>query len=187
MRLALLAAALCFAAGASAERNVNPNDPSEQIRAQLRFRAPEGWKPVAYANAGGADPVLRYEDASDAIQIRVFGAPGSDYATPKAFLAGPAGSERGAAPVSAGFASVAGGKRALYRRGFPIATPDPHGPSSPVALQGRETFLVLPLEGRRFAVLSYRRSSPIPDPRERGEKAWAAFLKTVEPRARLAK
>lgn len=176
-----IALSLLLAAGAAAEEPVSQT-PAKAVAAAVRFTPPKGWTPDAYANAGGADPVARYEKGSDAIVIRLFGGAGSDYATPAEFLAGPAASEEGAASVPAGTTTVAGRKVELRRRRFPIEVADPHraGPTS--KLKGAEVFLVLPLKGARFAVLAYRRETPIPDLHQAGEKAWAAFLKTVRPR-----
>lgn len=183
MNRLILAAALVLgtAAGAASEGKVTTKTPAEEVAALMSFTPPKGWSMVGYANAAGADPVLRFEDLSDAIQIRVFGAPGSDYATPKDFLAGPAASEQGATPADAGTVTVAGKKRALYRRRFPIEISDPHRPSPEKPIMGTELFCVLPLKDGRFAMLAYRRSSPIPDLQRKGEKAWASFLKTVKP------
>ena len=116
------------------------------------------------------------------VQVRVFGAPGSDYPTPEYFLTGAAASEQGAAPSDAGTVTVAGRKLALRRRRFPIAVSDPHRPSMGKSPLGTEVFCVLPLKDGRYAVLAYLRESPIPDLHRKGEKAWAAFLKTVKPR-----
>lgn len=181
----LIAAAgliLGLAAGAAAEGTVKTKTPAQAVAALMRFSPPKGWTAVEYSNAEGADPVLRFENLADAVQIRVFGASGSDYRTPKDFLAGPAATEMGAAPSAAGTVGVAGRKLALYRRRFPIEVSNPHGPSAPKSPVGTELFCVLPLKDGRFAVLAYRRASPIPDLHQKGEKAWAAFLKTVKPR-----
>lgn len=180
----LIAAAgliLALTAGAGAEATVKTKTPTQAVAALLRFTPPKGWTPVEYANAEGADPVLRFENLSDAVQIRVFGAPGSDYRTPEDFMAGPAATEMGAAPAAAGTASVAGRKLALHRRRYPLESPNPHGPPSPKSPMGSEVFCVLPLKDGRFAVLAYRRATPLPDLSQKGEKAWAAFLKTVKP------
>jgi hypothetical protein len=173
---------LSTAAGAAEGGTVKTKTPAQAVAALLSFTPPKGWSVVEYANAGGADPVVRFEDLSDAVQIRLFGAPGSDYPTPKDFLAGPAASEQGAAAADAGTAAVAGKKLKLHRRRFPIEAADPHRPSPGSSIMGTETFCVLPLKGGRFAVLAYRRASPIPDLHRKGEKAWEAFLKTVKPR-----
>lgn len=182
----LLSAALILmtAAGAAAGGTVKTKTPSQTVAAALSFTAPKGWTVVEYANAEGADPVVRFESLADAVQIRLFGAPGSDYPTPEDFLAGPAASEQGAKPAVGGTASVAGKKLALHRRRFPIEAADPHRPSPGKSIMGTEVFCVLPLEGGRFAVLAYRRASPIPDLQRKGEKAWEAFLKTVRPKAK---
>lgn len=177
---ALFLAAAAPAAGGP----VKTKTPAQAVAALLSFAPPKGWTRVEYANAGGADPVLRFESLSDAVLIRVFGAPGSDYPTPEDFLSGPAASELGAAPAEAGTAAVAGRKLALHRRRFPIEAADPHRPSPGQSLMGTETFCVLPLEDGRFAVLAYRRESPVPDLHRKGEKAWEAFLKTVRPKTK---
>jgi hypothetical protein len=186
MRTAIWTAALILgaAAGAAAGGPVKTKTPSQAVAALLSFAPPKGWTKVEYANAEGADPVVRFESLADAVQIRVFGAPGSDYPTPKDFLDGPAASELGAAPADAGAAEVAGQKLALRRRRFPIEASDPHRPSPGRPPMGTETFCVLPLKGGRFAVLAYRRESPIPDLHRKGEKAWEAFLKSVRPKAK---
>jgi len=173
---------LGMTAGAAAEGKVKTKTPAQAVAALVSFSAPKGWRVVDYANAGGADPVLRFEDLSDAVQIRVFGAPGSDYPTPKDFLAGPAATEQGAAPSAAGTVTVAGKKLELHRRRFPIEVSDPHRPSPGKSIMGTEAFCVLPLKDGRFAMLAYRRESPVPDLHRKGEKAWEAFLKTVKPR-----
>ncbi|MDO8756658.1 MAG: hypothetical protein Q7J64_01490 [Elusimicrobiota bacterium] len=181
-RLIAAGLSLGMACGAAAEGNVKTKTPASplNIAAVVRFTPPAGWTPVEYAN--GVDPVLRFEKLSDAVQIRVFGARGSDYPTPKDFLAGPAATEEGAAPAPDGTVTVAGKKLALYRRRFSTGVSNPHGPASPKAPMGVERFCVLPLKDGRFAVLAYRRSTPAPDLEGKGEKAWAAFLKTVKPR-----
>lgn len=174
MRRLLLAAALAL--GATGARAAEEKTPSRAIAELLSFKAPKGWAVDEYANAGGADPVVRFENKSDALQIRVFGAPGSDYPAPEDFLAGAAASE-------AGTATVAGRKLALHRRRFALEIRDPHRPSTGKSPMGSETFCVLPLKKGRYAVLAYRRESPIPDLDRTGEKTWEAFLKTVRPKA----
>lgn len=178
----VLLALFLAAAAAAAEKSVAPKTPGQAVAALVRFTPPKGWSVVEYANAGGADPVVRFEDLSDAVQIRVFGAPGSDYPTPKDFMAGPAASEQGAAPAAAGTVTVAGKKLELFRSRFPIAVSDPHHPSPTKSPLGTELFCVLPLKNGRFAMLAYRRETPIPDIHRKGEIAWEAFLKTVRPR-----
>lgn len=173
---------LGIACGAAAEGTVKTKTPAQAVTALMRFTPPKGWMPVEYANAEGADPVLRYEKLNDAVQIRVFGAPGSDYPTIKDFMAGPAATEQGAPPAADGTVTVAGKKLPLYRRRFAIAVSNPHGPASPKSPLGVERFCVLPLKDGRFAALAHRRSTPLPDMEGTGEKAWAAFLKTVKPR-----
>lgn len=159
-----------------------PKTPSQAVAAVLSFKEPKGWTLDQYANAGGADPVVRYENLSDAVQVRLFGAPGSDYPTAKDFMAGAASSEEGHAPSAAGTAVVAGKTLPLYKRRFPMEARDPHRPTAPSSLKGTEIFCVLPLKGGRYAVLAYRRETPVPDMKRKGEKAWEAFLKTVRPR-----
>lgn len=181
-RLIASALVLGTAAFAAAEGTVKTKTPAETVAALMRFTAPKGWTPVAYANADGADPVLRFEKLNDAVQIRVFGAPGSDYPAIKEFLAGPAATEEGAAAAVEGTVTVAGKKLTLYRRRYSVGVSNPHGPPMPKAPMGVERFCVLPLKGGRFAMLSYRRETPAPDLAGTGEKAWAAFLKTVKPR-----
>lgn len=184
----LIAAGLLLgvACGAAAEgktvKTKTPASPHNTVAAFMRFTAPKGWTPVAYANAEGADPVLRFEKLNDAVQIRLFGAPGSDYPTIKDFMAGPAATEEGAAPAADGTVTVAGKKLPLYRRRFAISVSNPHGPAAPKSPLGVERFCVLPLKGGRFAALAYRRDTPAPDLEGTGEKAWAAFLKTVKPK-----
>jgi len=177
----LIASALLLgtAAFAAAEGTVKTKTPAQAIAALVRFTPPKGWTPVEYANAEGADPVLRFEKLSDAVQIRVFGAPGSDYPTIKDFMAGPAATEQGAAPAADGTVTVAGRKLAVYRRRFSTGVSNPHGPAAPKAPMGVERFCVLPLKDGRFAALAYRRETPAPDLEGKGEKAWAAFLKSI--------
>ncbi len=178
----LIAAGLLMgmACGAAAEGTVKTRTPAQAVAALVKFTAPKGWTPVEYAN--GVDPVLRFEHLSDAVQLRAFGAPDSDYPTPKDFMAGPAATEEGAAPAADGTVNVAGKKLALYRRKFSTGVSNPHGPPQPKAPMGTEWFCVLPLKGSRFVVLTYRRSTPAPDMEGKGEKAWREFLKTVKPR-----
>ncbi len=182
-RLFLTAALIVSTAGgAAAEGKVKTKTPAQAVAALVRFTPPKGWNLVEYANAEGVDPVLRFEDLSDVVQIRVFGAPGSDYATPQEFMTGPAATEQGAAPSAAGTVIVAGKKLELYRLRFPIAISDPHHPSPVKSPLGTEIFCVLPLKDGRFAMLAYRRETPAPDMNRKGERAWQAFLKTVKPR-----
>lgn len=180
---AMIAAALLSlpALAAAGEGNVQPKTPGQTIAGLMSFTAPKGWTKDEYENADGAEPVLRFEKLSDTVQIRVFGAPGSDYPTVKEFLAGPAASEEGRPPEKTGAVTVAGRKLPLYLRRIPLVIQDPHGPRQP-QMYGSETFCVLPLRDGRFAMLAYRRETPAPDMDRRGEKAWAAFLKTVKPK-----
>ncbi len=172
MNRLILAATLIL--GASASANAGAKTPEQAVKALVSFKAPKAWRVVSYANAGDADPVLRFESGSDAILIRAFGAPGSDYPAPADFVDGSA--------YGSGSTVVAGRKLDVRRKRFPIEAADPHRPSPGQAILGTEEFCVLPLSGGRFAVLAYRRASPLPDPERKGAKAWAAFLKSVKPK-----
>lgn len=175
----VIAALLCLSAPCWAAEKRAPS-PSKTISAVVRFQPPAGWKAEEYANRGGADPVQAFVSDEDRIVVRVFGAPGSAYADPAAFLSGAAASTLGRKPEKAGETNAAGRQVPLYQRSFPILLGDPHAPSPPVPPLGREVFVVLPAAKGRFAVLSYARVSPAPDLERRGEKAWEAFLKTVK-------
>lgn len=164
--------AVLLAAGARAEEPKTVKNPAQAIAAAVRHSAPKGWKKSAYAN--GADPVQRYKSDSDELVIKLYGGAGSANPEPKDFLA------LGETPAKAGTAEVAGMERDVWSRGFQLESRDPHGASSPTALKGTETFVLLPLKGERYAVLSWRRSSPVPDLNRKGEKAWAAFLRSVK-------
>lgn len=166
---AIFALAALLAAGAAAEEPVKTaKKPAQELSAAVRHSAPKGWKKTEYAN--GADPVLRYVGDSDEIVLKLYGGPGSVFAKPGDFPAGP----------STGKAKVAGREVDLMTRRFPLSPRDPHGPSSPAEPQGTETMLILELKGGRFAVLSRRRLSPAPDLKGTGDKAWEAFLKSVK-------
>ena len=166
------ALSLSMAVAAFAGGVVKTKTPAQAVAALMSFKPPKNWSVVAYANSEGADPVLRFENLADTVQILVFGSPGSNYRTPKDFPV---------SPSEAGTVTVAGKKLTLYRRRFPIEAADPHRPSAGKSLLGSEVFCILPLKNGRFAVLAYRRASPMPDLHQTGEKAWAAFLKTVTP------
>lgn len=167
------ALAVLFAAGARAEEPVNNSkSPAQEIAAAVRHTAPKGWKRSAYAN--GADPVVRYSSDSDELVIKLYGGAGSAQADPKDFLS------LGETPAKAGSAEVAGQERDVWSRTFPLEPRDPHGKAPQTSLRGAETFVLLPLKAERFAVLSWRRSSPVPDLNRKGEKAWAAFLRSVK-------
>lgn len=172
----LLLAFLCLAAPSRAA-----DKPRQTIARNVSFQAPKGWQAEEYANGGGADPVQAFASGEDRIVVRVFGAPGSGYKDPAAFLGGAAASTMGRRPEKAGETTVAGRSTVLFRRGFPLNQGDPHTPSGGQPPLGREIFLILTAPNGRFVVLSYARSTPIPDLERRGEKAWAAFLKTVKP------
>ena len=132
--LVALSLTLAPAAGA-AEVTVKTKTPAAAVAVLVRFTAPKGWTASDYANSGGADPVVRFENLSDAITLKAYGAPGSAYATPEVFLTGPAATSQGAAPTKEGTVSIAGRKLTLYRRRFPVSVPDPHGPPVPL-MQG---------------------------------------------------
>lgn len=172
MMIVEAAFAVLLAAGARAEEPKTVKNPAQAVSAAVRHTAPKGWKKNSYAN--GADPVLRYRSDSDELVIKLYGGPGSANPEPKDFLA------LGAAPAKAGSAEVAGQERDVWSRSFALESRDPHGSSPATDLKGTETFVVLPLKGERFAVLSWRRSSPVPDLNRKGEKAWAAFLRSVK-------
>lgn len=182
MRLLLIAVLLAFApvAGA-ADKTMKTKTPAAAVAALVRFTAPKGWTASDYSNTESADPVVRFENLSAAITLKVYGAPGSAYPTVADFLAGPAATSQGEAPAEEGTVTVAGRKLKLYRRRFPVNIPDPHGPKVPLML-GSELFAILPVKGKRIVVLSCLRESPVPDAEGNGEKVWAAFLKTVKPR-----
>lgn len=177
MSLPLFAVLLALAAPSWAAETKAPS-PAKTIAAVIRFSAPKGWRAEEYAN--GADLVSAFVSGEDRIVVRVFGAPGSAYADPAAFLSGAAASTMGRPPEKAGEATVAGRRTTLYRRGFPVNLGDPHIPSGRQQVLGLEVFVILPPRKGRFVVLSYARESPAPDLERAGEKAWAAFLKTVK-------
>jgi hypothetical protein len=184
MRLALhivlaLPAVVSAACSHDAEKPAEPSTPSRNIAAIVRYEAPKGWRLEEYANNGGAEPVVAFADGLDRITVRVYGAPGSSYATPADFVAGPAASTMGREPEKIGRVTVAGQELDLYRHGFPIHLGDPHAPSGPVTL-GKEIFCVLPAANGRFVVLAFARESQVPDLEPRGERAWEAFLETVK-------
>ena len=182
MRLFLIAALALFApAAGAADKPMKTTTPADAVAALVRFTAPKGWTASNYSNSEGADAVVRFENLSDAITLKVYGAPGSAYPTIEAFLVGPAATSQGEAPTAEGTVTAAGRKLKLYRRRFPVNIPDPHGPQVPLML-GNELFAILPAKGKRFVVLSCLRESPVPDAEASGEKVWAAFLKTVKPR-----
>lgn len=179
MRIALAAAVVALTT-AAAEKTVKTMTPSQSVSALVSYETPKSWRVEEYANGGGADPVMAFVDGSDRISVRVFGAPGSGYMNPTVFLAGPAATTLGRKPERAGDVGIAGRRLTLYRRGFPVNLGDPHAPPAGPPRLGKEVFCVLPTSGGRFVVLSYARESPVPDRERRGEKAWAAFLKTIK-------
>lgn len=184
MRLALsavftLAAAALAASSVEAPKTVKSKTPADTIAALVKHQPPKGWRVEEYTNGGGADPVVAYADGLDRITVRAFGAPGSGYKNAAAFLSGPAAGTMGRKPEKAGLVTVAGRKLTLYKHGLPINLGDPHAPAGP-PMMGREIFCLLPASGGRFVVLAYARESPAPDLEGLGEKAWAAFLKTVK-------
>ena len=184
MKLALIAVLALSAAATDANpveatKTVKAPTPSQAVAALVNYRPPKSWEVEEYANGGGADPVVAFVDGLDRITVRAFGAPGSGYKNPAAFLSGPAASTMGRKPETIGSVTASGRPVALYKRGIPVNLGDPHAPSAPASL-GKEIFCILPGSGGRFVVLSYARESPAPDLERRGEKAWEAFLKTVK-------
>ena len=101
MRLLLFAVLSTFSpAAGAAEVTVKTKTPAAAVAALVRYTAPKGWTASDYSNSGGADPVVRLENLADAITVKAYGAPGSAYATPEAFLVGPAAtSQGGSAPT----------------------------------------------------------------------------------------
>ena len=181
MKLLLLAAQLALAAPPSAAE-VHPliMTPSNAAAALLDWTPPRGWTASEYSNSGGADLVVAYGKGLDRIEIKIFGAPKSFYATPADFMAGPGATTMGRAPVKSGAARAAGRAVTVYRRDYPLPDGDPRAYSPGPPRLGRETFCVLPpFPDGRFAVLSYARESPAPDVAGRGEKAWREFLAGV--------
>jgi hypothetical protein len=180
MRLLLLAAQILFAAPPQAAEVHVSTTPSKIAAALLEWTPPSGWKASEYSNAGGADPVVAYENGIDRIEIKIFGARKSFYRTPEDFMTGPGATTMGRAPVKSGVARAAGGAVTVYRREFPLPGGDPHAFSPGPPMMGRETFCVLPpFPDGRFAVLSYARESSAPDITGNAEKAWKAFLAGV--------
>jgi hypothetical protein len=172
-------------------RRVGANPPAQEkvpadetIEGLIRIRPPEGWSRWAYANTGGADLVLRFENRSDVLAVTVYGAKGSFYKSVADFMTGPAATTMGRPPDLAGEETVAGHKVTLYRRQFPLGIGDPpHSDPTRLPPMGKELFCVLPPFGDgRFVVLSYQRESPFPDPdpEKKGGNAWEAFLKSVQ-------
>lgn len=185
MTRALLAACAVFVASVSAaEDKVTSRpkaEPGAALRAVASYAAPAGWKAADHANEGGADAVLEFRKGLDRITLRLFGAKGSAYKNPDAFLRGPAATTMGKAPEAVGVAVVAGEKRAVYRHGYPIMLGDPHAASSGRPDMAREHFVVVPLRDGRFLVAAHAFESPIPSYEKDGEKAYEAFLKTLRP------
>lgn len=172
-------AALAVAAAAAPEKPVNEKTPLSAVNAVVRFAAPKGWSKEEYSNGGGADPVVAFTDGLDRLSIRVFGAPGSAYKDPAAFLSGPASTTMGRKPERAGRAVVAGKSVTLYARGMPLMVGDPHAARPGTPPLGREIFCVLPASAGRFVVLAYSREAPAADPAQKGDKAWNNLLKSV--------
>lgn len=168
-----------FACSADEPMPTHAVAPSYILAALVRFEPPKGWTREESATGGGTDPAVAYVDGLDRITVRVYGAPGSVYRIPADFLSGPAASTLGRTPGAIGRVTVAGRELPLYEQGFPIHLGDPHEPSPPLTL-GRAVFCVLPSAGDRFVVLSYARESPAPDVERRGERAWEAFLRSVQ-------
>ena len=183
MRIPRSAGILALAAliGAAKEPPMPPPPPSETIAGLVALVPPEGWSRTAYANAGGADLVVAFEHGADRLVIRVFGAKGSFHKAPADFFSGAGATTMGRAPEMKGEALVAGRRRALYRRRFPLMEGGPHDSSPKKPMMGTESFCVLPpAKDGRFVVISLQRESPIPDLERTGEKAWETFLRGVK-------
>ncbi|MDX6768502.1 MAG: hypothetical protein SF051_03155 [Elusimicrobiota bacterium] len=178
-RFRLASAALVLSAAAFAQTPA-PAAPGAALRPFVRFTPPAGWR--AEERANGADPVVSFRKGLDVITLSLYGAEGSAYEDPGAFLRGPAASTLGAPPRADGRVKVAGRSLALYRRGYPVRLGDPHAPSSgrPPEL-ARERFVVLPLRDGRFVVASHAFESAVPSFERDGERAFTAFLKTLQP------
>lgn len=175
----LLAATNVFAEG---KVTSSPKaEPGAALRAVASFAVPAGWKATDYANEGGVDAVLELRKGLDRITLRLFGAKGSAYKQPDAFLRGPAATTMGKAPEAVGVAVVAGEKRAVYRHGYPVMLGDPHAASSGRPEMAREHFVVVPLRDGRFLVATHSFESPVPSYEKDGEKAFDAFLKSLKP------
>ena len=173
-------AALALALPASAEVKVTtPTKPAPgaALRAVASFAAPAAWTASEHAN--GSDPVLEFRKGLDRISLRLFGASGSAYSGPDAFLRGPAATTMGQAPESAGSVVVAGEKRAARRRGYPIMLGDPHAASSGRPDMASERFVIVPLRDGRFLVAAHAFESPIPSAAPDGERAFETFLKSL--------
>jgi hypothetical protein len=171
-RAALAVIALALAAAADA--------PGAALRPHVRFAAPAGWRVEEHAN--GVDPVLRFTKGLDVITLYLYGAKGTAYATPEAFLRGPAASTMGSAPKADGRVTVAGLSLVLYRRGYPVRLGDPHVPASGAAPEmASERFIVLPLAGSRFAVAAHAFESSVPSFEREGARAFDKFLKALRP------
>jgi len=172
------AALLYLAASGQAAATKAPAK-TETLSAYVRFQAPKDWRVEEHANSDGADPVKSFVSGEDRLSVRLFGASGSAYKTPAAFLSGAAASTMGRKPEKMGKTRTAGREVVVYQRGFPLNMGDPHTPSGRQQLLGREIFVLVPAAKGRFVVISYARESPAPDLLRRGEQAWEAFLKTV--------
>lgn len=181
MRTSIIAGAALALCGAAAEARVTSKTaagPGAAVRAAASFTAPKGWAAEEHAN--GADPVLSFRKGLDRISLRLFGAKGSAYGTPEAFLRGPAATTMGRPPKDAGAVVVAGKRRALYEHGYPVQLGDPHARSGPPEL-AVERFVLVPLADGRFLVAAHAFESPIPSLERTGEEAFAAFLKSLKP------
>lgn len=154
-----------------------PPSPDALIRAAVSFSPPKGW--TARHHANGPDPVLEFVSGVDRIALRLFGTNGTAYATPAAFLRGPAAGTLGKPPRNAGERKVAGEKRALYEHRVFVPGGGAAGlRESDMAL---ERFVVLPLPDGRFLVAAHAYLSPVPSAAPDGEKAFDALLATLKP------
>ena len=155
---------------------------AEAVAALVKFKAPARWHRSDYANSMGSDPVVAFERGSERIAVYAYGAPGSAYATPEAFLKGPAASTMGRPPVRDGSATIGSKELPLYRRGYPLMDTDPHIPATRPPRMGDEIFCLLPpTSDGRFAVLVHDQNLPKTGPSAAGGAVWKSFLKSVRP------
>ena len=101
-------AAVLLGAAVAAQPPQSGSPAARAVAAVVSFTAPAGWARSDYANSGGADPVVAFEEGSDRIAVYLYGSPGSFYKTPADFMLGPAATTMGRAPERAGEALVDG-------------------------------------------------------------------------------
>ena len=176
MKPAIFLSLLILAAAPSGAKEKPVKTAPSEIDSLLRYSLPDGWS--VERKAAATDPSIRADDGNDIIKIRLYGGKGSRYAAPENFIEGFEAMTMGRPPESKGEMKVAGRVATVYSHGYPIELGDPHAVGGAPPKMAREQFLILPA-GRRFVVLSYARETSIPDPARAGEKAWAAFLKSI--------